>query len=78
MTSATLVGFPEGPSVPAADVRRGRYVCPCGYGLRVFGRDATGGRHRVYFDPAHARLDDPVMNGECPSCGAVCRVRTQS
>lgn len=42
MTSATLVGFPEGPSVPAADVRRGRYVCPCGYGLRVFGRDATG------------------------------------
>lgn len=42
MTSATLVGFPEGPSVPAADVRRGRYVCPCGYRLRVFGRDATG------------------------------------
>jgi hypothetical protein len=32
--------------------------------LRVFG----GGHHRIYFEPASRRLDDPIMNGLCPQC----------
>ena len=45
--------------------RPGKYRCECGHLLRVFG----GGRHRVYFEPANTRLDDPVMNRACPACG---------
>ena len=45
--------------------RRAEYRCECGHVLRVFGV----GRHRVYFEPADARLDDPVMNRVCPECG---------
>ena len=42
------------------------YSCPgCEHGLRVFGR----GRHRVYFELADGRSEDPVMNGRCPACG---------
>jgi ssDNA-binding Zn-finger/Zn-ribbon topoisomerase 1 len=45
---------------------RGGYECPrCGHKLRVFG----GGRHRIYFEPGNAALDDPIMNGKCPECG---------
>ena len=44
--------------------RRREYRCECGHALRVFG----GGRHRVYFEPTNARLDDPVMNRVCPEC----------
>jgi hypothetical protein len=40
------------------------YRCPCQHLLQVFG----GGRHRRYFELGDTRLDDPVMNGECPSC----------
>ncbi len=43
----------------------GEYRCECGHVLRVFGRD----RHRIYFELANARLDDPVMNRACPACG---------
>lgn len=41
------------------------YRCPCTHSLRVSG----GGRHRVYFECENTRLDDPVMNRVCPSCG---------
>ncbi len=42
------------------------YDCPeCGHRLRVFGV----GRHRVYFEPENTRLDDPVMDHNCPVCG---------
>lgn len=47
--------------------RGGRYRCQCGHALRVFGT----GRHRVYFQCADARLDDPMMNGGCPGCECV-------
>ncbi len=43
----------------------GEYRCECGHVLRVFGRD----RHRIYFELANERLDDPVMNRACPACG---------
>jgi hypothetical protein len=33
--------------------------------LQVFGL----GHHRIYFEPANRRLDDPIMNGLCPQCG---------
>jgi DNA-directed RNA polymerase subunit RPC12/RpoP len=50
-----------------ADHTRGRlYSCPqCGHRLQVFGL----GRHRVYFEPENAGLDDPVMDHACPVCG---------
>jgi hypothetical protein len=41
------------------------YRCDCINFLGVFG----SGRHRVYFEPGNTALDDPVMNGACPSCG---------
>ncbi len=41
------------------------YRCECGHALRVFG----GGRHRVYFELADSRLDDPIMDRACPQCG---------
>ena len=65
MTGGTLIG-PAGRA-PVAEVpdRGHEYDCECGHTLRVFG----GGRHRVYFEPGNARLDDPVMNGVCPACG---------
>jgi hypothetical protein len=53
----------EPPVSEVAD-RPGEYRCECGHVLRVFG----GGRHRLYFEPGSARLDDPVMNGVCPEC----------
>ena len=73
MASVTLIAPPEalpisGPeALPISAIvgRRGGYRCRCGHELRVFG----GGRHRVYFEPADARLDDPVMNRVCPACG---------
>jgi hypothetical protein len=57
MATATL----DSQAAPVA--RRGEYECQCGHLLRAFG----SGRHRVFFQP-DARLDDPVMNGSCPSC----------
>jgi hypothetical protein len=65
MTSATLIAPTEAPPVSPVFDRRDEYRCECGHVLRVFG----GGRHRVYFEPANARLDDPVMNRACPNCG---------
>jgi hypothetical protein len=55
------------PSVELSPVddQRGEYRCTCGHALRVFG----GGRHRIYFEPANTKLDDPVMNRACPQCG---------
>ena len=44
---------------------RTQFRCACGHMLRVSG----GGRHRIYFEPENVRLDDPVMDGRCPSCG---------
>jgi hypothetical protein len=41
------------------------YRCDCGHLLSVFGV----GRHRVYFEPENAPLDDPVMDRACPVCG---------
>lgn len=73
MASATLMAPPaiETPTAPPEELpisgtadRRGEYRCKCGHELRVFG----GGRHRVYFEPADARLEDPVMNRVCPAC----------
>ncbi len=65
MTSGTLIAPTESPPVAAAPNRRSEYRCECGHVLRVFG----GGRHRVYFEPANTRLDDPVMNRVCAQCG---------
>jgi hypothetical protein len=65
MTSGTLIEPREAPPVSEGVDPRGEYRCKCGHVLRVFG----GGRHRVYFVSANARLGDPVMNGACPSCG---------
>jgi hypothetical protein len=65
MTSGTLIEPPEAPPTSGIVDRRGEYRCECGHVLRVFG----GGRHRVYFEPGNARLDDPVMNGRCGQCG---------
>ena len=45
--------------------QRAPYRCECGHELRVFGV----GRHRVYFMPGDATLEDPVMNRVCPECG---------
>lgn len=52
--------------VAAVDQRGSQYHCECGHTLRVFG----GGRHRIYFELADTRLDDPVMNRACPQCGS--------
>lgn len=49
----------------ASAAGRGDYRCDCGHILRVFGL----GRHRVYFEPGDARLDNPVMDRVCPECG---------
>ncbi len=65
MTSGTLIAPTEAPPVSPASDRRDEYRCECGHVLRVFG----GGRHRVYFEPTNARLDDPVMHRACPDCG---------
>ncbi len=43
----------------------GMFRCECGHLLCVFGRD----RHRIFFPPDNDRLDDPVMDGLCPTCG---------
>ena len=64
MASGTLIAPPEAPATSRIADRRREYRCECGHVLRVFG----GGRHRVYFEPANAQLDDPVMNGTCPGC----------
>ena len=45
--------------------RRPEYRCACGHLLRVSGV----GRHRVYFEPAHAGTGEPVMDRSCPACG---------
>ncbi|MGA2012878.1 MAG: hypothetical protein ABSH51_20400 [Solirubrobacteraceae bacterium] len=65
MTSASLVALAEPAPVDAISERRREYRCDCGHVFRVFG----DGRHRVYFEPANARLDDPVMTRTCPDCG---------
>ena len=65
MTSGTLIEPPAAPAISGIVAPRGEYRCECGHVLRVFG----GGRHRLYFEPANARLDDPVMIGSCSSCG---------
>jgi hypothetical protein len=64
MTSRALIAPPERYS-DAEDPERTAYRCSCGHALRVFG----GGRHRVYFEPGSARLDDPVLSRLCPGCG---------
>jgi predicted RNA-binding Zn-ribbon protein involved in translation (DUF1610 family) len=66
MAGATLIAPPErhAPS-PPRDPRR-TYSCPeCGHVLRVSGL----GRHPVYFELDDERLDEPVMNRVCPTCG---------
>lgn len=65
MASATLIAPVEEPVVSASSGRRAEYRCDCGHLLQVFG----GGRHRVYFELANARLDDPLMTPVCPECG---------
>jgi hypothetical protein len=72
MATATKHGRPARLIAPLAvsgvsgsSDRRPEYRCDCGHVLQVFG----GGRHRVYFEPGNARLDDPVMNRLCPVCG---------
>jgi hypothetical protein len=62
--SETLTAAPEELPISGTVDRRGEYRCECGHELRVFG----GGRHRVYFEPADARREDPVMNRVCPAC----------
>ena len=65
MTTGIVIAPPEARPVSPIVDRRGQYRCKCEHVLRVFG----GGRHRVYFEPANTRLDDPVMNRVCPECG---------
>jgi len=65
MTAEAALAPPKVNPSSETVTRRDGYRCDCGYELRVFGT----GRHRVYFQPADARLDDPVMNGSCPDCG---------
>jgi len=65
MAGATLIAPAEAPVVSGGSGRRAEYRCGCGHVLRVLG----GGRHRVYFEPGNARLDDPVMNRVCRACG---------
>jgi hypothetical protein len=55
----------DGAPVSGVFHRTSEYHCECGHVLRMFGV----GRHRVYFEPGTARLDDPVMNRACPGCG---------
>ena len=64
MTTGILIAPPEAQPVSPSVDRRGEYRCECGHVLRVFG----GGRHRVYFEPANAPMNDPIMNGRCSSC----------
>jgi rubredoxin len=65
MASATLNAPKHGTLAPATTGRR-EYECRrCGHVLEVFGL----GHHRIYFEPANLRLDDPIMNGLCPECG---------
>jgi hypothetical protein len=54
--------------------RAHEYRCECGSVLPVIG----GGRHRVYFKPGNAHMDDPVMNGACPACGRGLRGKNRS
>jgi hypothetical protein len=65
MISGTLIAPANGSPTSGIVERRGGYHCECGHVLRVFG----GGRHRTYYEPGNAHLDDPVMNGACPACG---------
>jgi hypothetical protein len=66
MTSGTLVAPPERLAPSAKPHLRPTYGCPeCGHVLRLSGL----GRHRVYFELADERADDPVMNRVCPACG---------
>jgi hypothetical protein len=65
MATATLIAPAEEHLASESSDRRAEYRCQCGHALRVSG----GGRHRVYFEPANTRLDDPVMNRVCPDCG---------
>jgi predicted RNA-binding Zn-ribbon protein involved in translation (DUF1610 family) len=66
MTSATLIAPLQERASHARSDRWRTSTCPeCGHVLRVSGL----GRHRVYFEPADARLDDPVMDRACPECG---------
>jgi hypothetical protein len=65
MTADSLVERVDAAPVSGEAARHNEYRCQCGHGLRVFGT----GRHRVYFGPADARFDDPMMNGACPTCG---------
>ncbi len=53
------------PAVVPETPQRAPYRCECGHELRVFGV----GRHRIYFMPGDATLEDPVMNRVCPECG---------
>jgi hypothetical protein len=55
----------EPSSVSAIAGRRGEFRCACGQRLRVFGL----GRHRVYFEPGSAQLEDPLIAQTCPRCG---------
>ena len=45
-----------------ADTRR-EWRCECGQALLISGE----GRHRVFWRP-EAALDDPLLDGTCPSC----------
>ena len=73
MTTETLIAPPE-RDAPPGQHERAAYRCACGHVLRVFG----GGRHRVYYEPGNAQLDDPVMNGACPACGRELPGKNQS
>ncbi len=64
MAAATLIAPAGQPRAFRSSDRRPEYRCECGHVLRVFG----GGRHRVYFQPGNAQLDDSVMNRVCPQC----------
>ena len=66
MAGATLIAPAERLEPSANPDPRPIYSCPkCGHALRVSGL----GRHRVYFELADERADNPVMNRICPGCG---------
>jgi hypothetical protein len=60
MTSGMLTAPPEEPHISGLVDRRGEYRCS-----RTRPAVFPGGRHRVWFEPANAQLDDPVVNGTC-------------
>ena len=53
-----------GPAARAGTAEPQEFRCACGERFHVAGAD----RHRIYWLPG-ASAAEPVLSGECPSCG---------